>query len=51
MNGPPDHHSTRRASPAATHEGPGETARGKNFSATRSYSPDEDRAQLKMCDE
>jgi regulator of RNase E activity RraA len=39
-----------RPGPAAADEGPGEAARGKNFLATRTYSPDEDRALLKLFD-
>src|SRR5262245_33737671 len=39
-----------RPGPAAADEGPGEAARGKNFLATQPYSPDEDRALLKVFD-
>jgi regulator of RNase E activity RraA len=39
-----------RSGPAAADERPGEDAGGKNFLPTRIYSPDEDRALLKLFD-
>jgi regulator of RNase E activity RraA len=39
-----------RSGPAAVDEGPGEDVGGKNFLTTRKYSPDDDRAVLKLFD-
>jgi regulator of RNase E activity RraA len=39
-----------RSGPGAAADGPGEAARGKNFLATREFSPEEDRALLKVFD-
>src|SRR5262249_60692698 len=39
-----------RAGAGASAEGPEDAARGKNFLPARAYSPDEDRAMLKLFD-